>query len=129
MTVRFTSLEAYQELLASGEAANQAEQIYAVLLASRKPRSRRELSLETGIEIGAVPRAVLDLIATGLAVETEAMPCPITENQVFGVMAASRVQKPVVADRWTEPPRTQVGTAPTISIEPPEVDPNQRRLL
>lgn len=88
MSVRFTSLEAYRALIASGKNASQVERVYAALLASGRPMSRRELSVATGIEISSIPRTVADLLRLGLVHELEGEPCPISGNLVRPIALA-----------------------------------------
>jgi predicted ArsR family transcriptional regulator len=78
MTITTTSALAYQRLKADGTHGVQWSRILRTLRKRRKPMTRRELSVATGIEPGAVAGRVNQLVKDGLVQETEKRRCRIS---------------------------------------------------
>jgi len=95
MTVRFTSIQAYQELVDKGVDITQAEKALAAILKHARPVSRRQVAMTAGIETSALPSPVGKLIRAGVLAEFEPIKCPITGRQVVPVgLAVWRDQDP-----------------------------------
>lgn len=78
MTIAATSRAAYHGIQADGTEACQKAKILAAIK-SQGPMTRREISVMTGIEPGAVAGRVNDLVKTERIVETEhKRPCFVT---------------------------------------------------
>lgn len=81
MAVRETSLEAHDELFATGQGQTQAEEILAAMEFGRD-YSLREIEAITGIDINAVSGRVNKLKALKLVTETEKRQCTITKKKI-----------------------------------------------
>lgn len=87
MSVRDTSLEAYQKIKASGHYATQKDaSLGCVDLVG--PATRRQLSERTGLELGAICGVVNKLIAEGKLVDWKLVECQKTGNRVHLVEMA-----------------------------------------
>jgi hypothetical protein len=76
--VRETSKQAYKEHSGSGAKDSQINKIYTLLLRSKLPMSRREISRATGIENSAVAGRVTGMLEGGLLEECGARKCSIS---------------------------------------------------
>lgn len=87
MTVRDTSLEAFQKIKASGKYATQAAAVTGCVDIVG-PATRRGLSERTGFELGAICGAVNKLIKDGVLVDWDLVQCPTTRQRVHLVRLA-----------------------------------------
>lgn len=74
MTVRDTSLDAYDRIREAGVTGAQRERIAAYLF-DRDPMTRQEIARQTGLAINAVCGRVNELIKSAHLVELEKRPC------------------------------------------------------
>lgn len=87
MSVRDTSLEAYQKIKASGQYATQKAAL-AACVDLVGPATRRQLSERTGFELGAVCGAVNKLISENTLIDWKLVECQTTGNRVHLVELA-----------------------------------------
>ncbi len=88
MTVRTTSLEAYEAIKQSGITGQQSIKILK-WLADNGTASRSQVSVGTGIAINAVCGRVNELIKLNMIQEGDKIKCPVSGRMVYGITGGS----------------------------------------
>lgn len=93
MTVASTSISAFHDIEREGKTATQRAEIALCLRDAGRPMTRREISVKTGIEPGAVGGRVNSLVKCGYLSEVETVTCPITGRTVKAVTLTENVKE------------------------------------
>ena len=90
MTVRDTSLEAYELLEELGTHSVRARQVLEAVMRSPVPATRQELAVRLQIPINCICSPCLKLVELGLVVEENKRPCSVTGFTAWELTMAPR---------------------------------------
>tara|TARA_B100000767_G_scaffold167869_1_gene157239 strand:- start:156 stop:455 length:300 start_codon:yes stop_codon:yes gene_type:complete len=87
MSIASTSLEAFNDIQATGKSQKQVDIIMDVLLANKKPLTGREIQQKTDLDINAISGRLNEMKSVGLVTTCGKTKCPITKRTVVPVTA------------------------------------------
>ncbi len=88
MSVKDTSIIAYQDITDSGAALTQKQRVYQAIKASG-PLTRQELAKLTGLAINAICGRVNELLKEGVVLEHDSRRCRVTGRLAHPVSVTS----------------------------------------